>query len=77
MLSYEIKGGAVFYCPGIRYFALVMLTLFTNAQARGEEQFNLNALSHDSPLADSAVLKKLFRIMNCWPETIYPPFISI
>ena len=58
MLSYEIKGGAVFYCPGIRYFALVMLTLFTNAQARGEEQFNLNALSQDSPLADSAVLKK-------------------
>lgn len=43
---------------GFTYSALALAVMLSSTYAVAEDQFNLNALSHDTPLADSNILKK-------------------
>lgn len=43
---------------GFAYSALTLALMLSNSYAIAEDQFNLNALSHDTPFADSNILKK-------------------
>ena len=47
-----------------RSSVLALVAMLISAYARSEEQFNLNALSHDTPLADSTILKKFISDHN-------------
>lgn len=40
------------------YSALALAVMLLSTYAVAEDQFNLNALSHDTPLADSNILQK-------------------